>query len=170
MVLGLVAELPRHGYQMDQEIQRRGMREWTPIGFSSVYFLLTKLERKALVRAKTPSRATGKRVYSITAAGRRTLVAQTLAALSSYRAPQSSLLLGMLHWSALDKEQALQALQARRAAVRAEKTRLDGIQIERQPLPDFVEALFNYSLGQLHAEEEWIARTVDYMNTKPWLK
>jgi hypothetical protein len=33
-----------------------------------------------------------------------------------------------------------------------------------------VEVLFDFSLGQLKAEEEWIARTRDYMETKPWLE
>ena len=29
LVLGLVAEMPRHGYELEQLIDRRGMREWT---------------------------------------------------------------------------------------------------------------------------------------------
>ena len=45
LVLGLVAEMPRHGYELEQLIDRRGMREWTQIGFSSIYFVLGKLER-----------------------------------------------------------------------------------------------------------------------------
>jgi len=76
----------------------------------------------------------------------------------------------MLHWPVLDKDQALKALRARGDAISAEVTRLQDIQIECQPLPDFVEALFDFSLGQLKAEEEWIARILAYMETKPWLE
>jgi DNA-binding PadR family transcriptional regulator len=170
LVLGLVAEMPRHGYQLAREIDDRGMREWTPIGFSSIYFLLGKLEQKRLVRSKEPARAKAKRVYTITAAGRKALVAQTVAALANYRPTYSPVLLGMLHWPVLEKEQALAALCARGEAIATEATRLREIQFERQPLPDFVEALFDFSLGQLKAEEEWIARTLDYMKTKPWLQ
>lgn len=170
LVLGLVAEMPRHGYQLAQEIELRGMREWTPIGFSSIYFLLGKLENKRLVRSKAPEREKAKKVYTVTAAGRKALVSQTLASLSTYRPSYSSVLLGMLHWPALRKDEALGALRARREAIVAESVRLREIQIERQPLPDFVEALFDYSLGQLEAEQEWIARTLDYMETKPWLE
>ncbi len=43
-ILGLVAERPKHGYQVEQDIAERGMREWTEIGFSSIYYVLNKLE------------------------------------------------------------------------------------------------------------------------------
>lgn len=170
LVLGLVAEMPRHGYQLAQEIEQRGMREWTPIGFSSIYFLLGKLDKKGLVRSKEPAWEKAKKVYTVTGAGRKALVSQTLSSLSTYRPTYSSVLLGMLHWPVLEKDEALQALRARGEAIRAEMTRLRDIQMERQPLPDFVEVLFDFSLGQLKAEEEWIARTRDYMETKPWLE
>lgn len=170
LVLGLVAEMPRHGYQLAQEIERRSMREWTPIGFSSIYFLLDKLEQKRLVRSKEPARAKARKVYAVTGAGRKALVAQTITSLSTYRPTYSSVLLGMLHWPVLEKDEALTALRARAGAIKAELTRLRDIQLERQPLPDFVEALFDFSLGQLKAEEEWIARTLEYMETKPWLE
>jgi DNA-binding PadR family transcriptional regulator len=169
LVLGLVAEMPRHGYQLDQEIEQRGMREWTSIGFSSIYFLLSKLEKKKLVRSKEPSREKAKKVFTATAAGRRALISQTLASLSSYRVTSSSVLLGMLHWPVLKKDEALRALQERTQSISREMDRLCNIRVERQPLPDFVETLFDFSLGQLQAEEEWIARTLDYMKTKPWL-
>ncbi len=42
-VLGLLAERPKHGYQIEQEIALRGMRDWTEIGFSSIYYVLNKL-------------------------------------------------------------------------------------------------------------------------------
>ena len=170
LLLGLVAEMPRHGYQLEQEIERRGMRQWTPIGFSSVYFVLGKLEKSGLVRARKPAAAKARKTVGLTAAGRRALVARTLAALRTYRPTYSSVLLGMMHWSALRREEALDALKARGERVDAELTRLGSIQVDQQPLPDFVEALFDYSIGQLRSEAEWIARTLAYMKTKPWLE
>ena len=43
-ILSLIAEKPRHGYEIDEVIEERGMRDWTEIGFSSIYYLLNKLE------------------------------------------------------------------------------------------------------------------------------
>lgn len=176
LLLGLVAEMPRHGYQLDQVIEQRGMREWTQIGFSSIYFVLGKLEKMGLVTAKRPAEAKtnanakAKKIYTITKTGRRALVTQTLSALRCVRPTYSSALLGMINWSVLKRDQALKTLQARGKAIKAELARLRDIQIDQQPLPDFVEALFEHSLGQLRAEAAWVARTLDYMSSKPWLE
>ncbi len=173
LLLGLVAEMPRHGYELDQVIEQRGMRQWTQIGFSSIYFVLGKLQGLGLVTAKKPAGARAgtkaRKVYSVTPAGRRALAAQTVAALRDVQPAYSSVLLGMINWPALKRERALEALQARSRAIEAEQARLGAIQVERQPLPDYVEALFEYSLGQLRAEVEWVSRTLAYMTSKPWL-
>ena len=169
LLLGLVAEMPRHGYELEQEIDERGMREWTQIGFSSVYFVLGQLEDAGFVRAKTPAGAKARKTFSITAAGRRALVARTATALQTYRPTYSSLLLGMVQWPVLEREQALEALAARGMALDEEIARLEAVRIERQPLPDYVEAVFEFSLGQLQAEAGWVANTLGYMETKPWL-
>lgn len=170
LLLGLLAEMPRHGYQLEQEIERRRMREWTRIGFSSIYFVLGKLKRAGLVSAKNPAGAKARNTFKLTAAGRRVLAAGTLAALRAYRPTYSSVLLGMIHWPALEREEALGALKARGEAVQAELARLEAIRVDQQPLPDYVEALFDFSIGQLNAEARWIADTLDYMKTKPWLE
>jgi DNA-binding PadR family transcriptional regulator len=169
LVLGLVAEMPRHGYELEQVIEQRGMREWTQIGFSSIYFVLGNLEKLELVAAKKPTGAKAKKVFHLTKAGRATLVEQSLAALRTVRPSYASVLLGMVHWPVLERDAALGALKERGAAIEAERQRLGDIQTAQQPLPDFVEALFDYALGQLRAEAEWVGQTLDYMTSKPWL-
>jgi DNA-binding PadR family transcriptional regulator len=170
LVLGLVAEMPRHGYELEQVIEQRGMREWTQIGFSSIYFVLGKLDKRELVTAEKPAGAKAKKVFRVTDAGRATLAEEALAALRTVRPSYSSVLLGMAHWPVLERDAALGALQERRAAVEAELQRLGDIQVAQQPLPDFVEALFDYALGQLRSEAEWVTQTHDYMSSKPWLE
>jgi DNA-binding PadR family transcriptional regulator len=170
LLLGLIAEMPRHGYQLEQEIERRSYREWTQIGFSSVYFVLGRLEQKGLAAAKRPAGPKARKTVSLTRAGRRALVAQTLVALRTVRPTHSSVLLGMINWPVLKREEALEALEARGEAVGEELERLKKIRVDQQPLPDFVEAIFELSIAQLRAEAEWIARTLDYMKTKPWLE
>ena len=43
-ILSLIVEQPRHGYEIEQVIEERGMRNWTEVGFSSIYYILNKLE------------------------------------------------------------------------------------------------------------------------------
>ena len=45
-ILSLIGEKPRHGYDIEQVIEVRGMRDWTEIGFSSIYYILRKLEER----------------------------------------------------------------------------------------------------------------------------
>ncbi len=167
LVLGLVAEMPRHGYELEQILIGRGMREWTQIGFSSIYFVLGQLEKKSLVVAGKPASAKAKKSFSITETGRQALVKETLAALANIRSSSSPLLIGMLHWFVLSRDEALGALQKRGELIRRELVRLESIQFEQQPLPDHVDALFDYSLHQLRAESKWISKTLKYMRTKP---
>ena len=51
-ILSLIAEQPRHGYDIEQIIEARGMRDWTEIGFSSIYYLLNKLEKAGLIESQ----------------------------------------------------------------------------------------------------------------------
>jgi DNA-binding PadR family transcriptional regulator len=84
-ILGLIAETPRHGYEIEQVLEQRNMRRWADIGFSSIYYLLNKLEAKGWIRSQ-PQPAEGKgparKVYTITTAGQQAWYQATLAALS----------------------------------------------------------------------------------------
>lgn len=167
LLLGLVAEMPRHGYELEQIIEERGMREWTQIGFSSIYFVLGKLKKAGYITAEAPAGKKAKKVFSVTPDGRAVLIAQTIAALSCFRPTYPSLLLGMMHWPLLAQETALAALEARKSSIGDEVERLESVRFRRQPMPDFIEALFDFSNGQLAAESAWLDRTLDYMKTKP---
>jgi hypothetical protein len=74
----------------------------------------------------------------------------------------------MLHWPFLSKDEAISALKARAIAVESEVDRFEEIRAKQQLLPDYIESLFDFTLGQLMAEQQWILKTSDYMQTKPW--
>lgn len=65
-VLALLAEEPRHGYQIMQEIRRRTHEEWRPSP-GSIYPILQQLEDEGLVRTDESG---GRRVARLTEAGR----------------------------------------------------------------------------------------------------
>ncbi len=168
LILGLVSEMPRHGYELEQVIEKRRMREWTQIAFSSIYFVLGKLEKKGFVKADIPATAKAKKKYKLTRTGKKTLVRQTIAALETIRPSHSSLLMGMLHWPALTRSQALNALQRRSDNVAEELKRLTAIHFEQQPLPDHIDVMYEFSIAQLETESQWIGNTLDYMTAKVW--
>ena len=74
VVLGLVAETPSHAYSINQRIEDRGMRDWTAIGKSSIYRIMTELENINLVEYYEEEVDHRKRkVYTITDYGAKIL-------------------------------------------------------------------------------------------------
>ena len=84
-VLALLAEEPRHGYQLMQEIRRRTNDEWRPSP-GSIYPILQQLEDEGLVRTAEEG---GRRVAHLTEAGREHVAgrAEEFAALWEPRTP-----------------------------------------------------------------------------------
>jgi len=157
-VLGLVVEEPRHGYQIEQVIEERGMREWTEVGFSSIYYLLKKLEREGLVEGtlEEAERGPARKVYRATDAGREALLAGSLEALSVPKRRYSALLLGLAHLPSIPPAEARTALEAYRAAL---VQRLEGLQERwdrQRPLPYFVDAMFDHSQTMVETELRWL--------------
>ena len=50
-VLSIIAEGPIYGYDLQTVIAQRGLRAWTQLGVSSMYYVLEKLARQGLVEA-----------------------------------------------------------------------------------------------------------------------
>jgi DNA-binding PadR family transcriptional regulator len=157
-ILGLVVEQPRHGYEIEQVIEERGMREWTEVGFSSIYYLLKKLEREGLVegRLEEAERGPARKVFCATPDGVEALRAGTLDALSVPKRCYSPLLLGLSHLPTVPPAEAQTALQKYRAAL---VHRLKNVQEgwdRQRPLPYFVDAMFDHSVTMVQTELRWV--------------
>jgi len=86
VVLGLVIEHPCHGYDLDRTIAERGIRQWADVAFSSIYYVLGKLETRGLVRSEHGDGPKSRRVYSATDEGR-TAATNAAAGMLSNAAP-----------------------------------------------------------------------------------
>ena len=90
VVLGLLLERPMHGYEVNQELARREVHDWAGVSRPQVYYSLRKLADAGHI-GPAPGRAAGaergsaergsaeggpeRRVYRVTAAGRRAYAA-----------------------------------------------------------------------------------------------
>lgn len=182
-VLGLVAEGPRHGYQVEQDIQRRGMRSWTEIGFSSIYYVLNKLEAAGWLgpaEPEPPAPGAGqggkprrggpaRRVYTLTAAGRAVYQAAVRERLARPRPHSGDFELGLANLPALSPADVRAALETNRAGLRARAAAVFDKRQEDQEnlaagglrLEPHVQALFDYSLALMRAELDWINAYLD---------
>jgi DNA-binding PadR family transcriptional regulator len=159
-ILSLIAEKSRHGYEIEQVIEEREMRNWTEVGFSSIYYVLKKLEEKGLVEGqivKPVGKGPPRKVYHITPAGLEAYHNATIEALSNPAPPYSAFLLGLSNLQEIPAKDAVQALHQYRQkmAERAEhlRTRWD---ILESYLPFNVNALFDLSITLIDAELSWV--------------
>jgi PadR family transcriptional regulator, regulatory protein AphA len=76
-ILGLLAESPRSGYDIKLEVEGRLKHFWHE-SFGHIYPMLQRLQRRRLISVRAVAGTRGRperKVYSITAAGRRALTA-----------------------------------------------------------------------------------------------
>ncbi len=161
-ILSLVAEGPQHGYQIQQAIETRGVREWAAIGFSSVYYILNKLEGEGLLASRlTPSeRGPSRKVYQLTRAGRGVLQTAVANLLSTPRDRVDGFILGLANLHLLRPDQVRHALDSYESKLRTRIAEVNRQRSEHQSAhPDWplhIQALFDYSLRLLVAELEWL--------------
>ncbi len=182
-ILGLVLEQPRHGYAIEGVIDERGMRDWTEVGFSSIYYILRKLEEEGLILGRmeqSTGRGPARKVYSITQAGQRAWRSATVQALSEPGRPNSSFLLGLSGLPGIDVGEALTALDRYRQSLeqrrRGLKERWHELQTDftehehpgghKQAAPLFLEGMFSYSLRLVEAELDWLDRFVEQLQAQ----
>ncbi|HEY3503497.1 MAG TPA: GyrI-like domain-containing protein [Actinocatenispora sp.] len=158
-LLGLLVEQPRHGYELEAVIAERGMREWTEIGFSSIYYLLTKLRQRGLI-VPTDASASGKsrKVYAATAEGRAACATAAGEAIARLAPLFPRVLVGLANQPALDHDELVDALDQRARALAERVDQVGRAKAEQPDAPEFVRAIFDYSLGQLSAEQAWLTR------------
>jgi DNA-binding PadR family transcriptional regulator len=166
-ILSLIAERPRHGYEIENVIEERGMREWTEIGFSSIYYLLKKLEQQGLVEGQLEEaeRGPARKVFHITQAGTEARHAALIEALSVPWRGSPSLMLGIGNLPAVSPAEAIAALQQYRDTLATRLARVQGRWESQRPLPYFVDALFDYTITLVQAEMEWVEGFIEVIRS-----
>jgi DNA-binding PadR family transcriptional regulator len=169
-ILSLIVEKSRHGYEIDQVIEAREMRNWTEVGFSSIYYVLNKLEKKGLVEGqleKPVGKGPARKVYHITTAGLEAYHKATIEALSSPIPPYSAFLLGLSNLQGTPTEDAIQALYQYRQKMVERAEHLRGRWDAQEPhLPFNVNALFDLSKTLIDAELSWVTNFIHQLEAR----
>jgi DNA-binding PadR family transcriptional regulator len=156
-ILSLIVERDMHGYEIETVIRERGMRNWTEIGFSSIYHILVLLERGALIRSRmepAPGKGPARKVYEATDEGRERYRREALAALATAVRPYPLFMQGLAALPGLDLVAAADALANYREEL---SERLKEVKAKKMSgLPFHVEAMFSYSETMIRAEIGWV--------------
>ena len=152
VLLSLLAEQPRHGYDLDRVIEQRGYRQWTSLAFSSVYYLLKRLSERGLLEPDEGSQ--GRRtVFRVTEAGRRELRQAAGERVLAPAPPSAGVLPALNAYSRLD-DPALAALLVHRAE--ALLGRLDELRALRAQVDEeHALAIFDYEILRQEADLAW---------------
>ncbi len=118
-LMGLLAENPKHPYQIEKNVDYRDMRSWTDLSMSSIYKLLNKLEQAELVSAEVEL-ADGNRarkVFQITDAGREALEIKLRELLRKPVLPKDPFHVGIYNSDLLLPDEVLACLEQYRESV-----------------------------------------------------
>jgi DNA-binding PadR family transcriptional regulator len=163
-ILGLLAEGPKHGYQIEQDIEQRGMRDWTEIGFSSIYYILNKLEAAGWLESRKESEGDRptRKVYTLTPTGWGALHQAVEQRLSAPHPPASDFTLALANLPALTPQETLACLQTYRAA---QIKRLENLHFKwdfsrQSGMAPHVNLLFSYSQALIQTEIDWVTQAI----------
>jgi DNA-binding PadR family transcriptional regulator len=163
-LLALLAEAPKHGYQLKQEFEATTAGIW-PLNIGQVYTTLDRLERDGLV-AHTGTEAEGRKQYRLTDTGRIEL--EDWFSIPPDGAPQRDSLiikvLVALHTSGVDardvidtQRTALQTiLQQHRRAQRKALSALEGPNVESDSDDLSAVLLFDALVSRVESDLRWL--------------
>jgi len=160
-ILSIVAEEgPIAGYAIQTVVERRGLRAWTHIGISSMYYVLEKLERQELIASRESDRTEGpsRRHYQITPAGIGVLQTAVADLLSTPHESVNGFELGLANLNVLRASQVRSALLNYRLALtsRINQARSREQEVRDSHAPFHVGAIFSHQIALLEAELAWI--------------
>ena len=163
-VLGLLCENPLYGYTIEKIIDDRGMRYWTDIGFSSIYYVLKRLESRELITSSCEQQENkpSRKVYTITSDGRELMKDKVRSLIAAPRRIPSPFDLGIGYNMLLPREETIACLQERMSAldrtIHTLKVRKKTHKVNNRPY--FVLALFDRALAHTTAEKVWVEKFI----------
>lgn len=163
-ILNLVAEQPLYGYQIEQLIEQRGMRQWADIGFSSIYYILNKLEGTGWLESEKQSESDrpARKVYHLAGGGAVALAEAVRQRLSAPRMRSGDLDLALASLPALPLSEALSALRLYQQQMQTNIRQVTHKEeSDRQVhLPFHAAAIFEHSLALMQAELAWVTQFI----------
>ncbi|MBT3223696.1 MAG: PadR family transcriptional regulator [Proteobacteria bacterium] len=163
VVLSLLTERPRHGYELNQELIRREVKDWAGISRPQVYYSLKKLLQRGWVQrvvTDLPSAGPEKQVVEPTAAG----LAVLQQALGEPHWAQHRPVPPFATWLALSRhashDQRLHCIELRRHHLQdeldKERQTLAAIKAESGPMTQTAMLMIELVIRQFEVELFWL--------------
>lgn len=140
------------------------MREWTEVAFSSIYYILRKLENESLIRShidQGEGKGPARKVYEIAENGLKAWYGATLESLSTPRRPSDPFLLGLAGMPAIPPDEALAALRHYQGKLTEDRDHvMERWRAAGAHLPLSLEGMFDISVSQIESRMEWVDKFI----------
>lgn len=165
LLLSLLAEKPMHGYEINQQIEARSIRQWANVGLSSIYQTLEKMVEGGLLSAQEVVNegqgASYRTVYSITTQGQEELLSRVRMALASTEHQRFDYDLGLgIALTHLPLHEVKEALEHRSATIQTQLQRAsEACQWAEEMLGAW--AVLEHQRRSLEAELAWLDTVIN---------
>ena len=164
VILSVIIEAPRHGYDLKAELERREVRDWVTVSRPQVYYSLRKLADRNLIAPVSSAESGGpeRQVYAITPEGQHELSQSLEREEWATSRPPPPILIWLALSSHADRDTRARVLEARATFIE------DTIGKERQTLKDFGKhtgpmvaegiMMVELAIAQLECERDWLKK------------
>jgi DNA-binding PadR family transcriptional regulator len=160
LIVGILSEQARHGYDIEKIITDRGMRKWTDVGFSSIYYVLEQLEKKELA-ISNDTQGKEKKQYSITDTGVSILKDETKKRISERKPANTHLMTGLATSHLIGASELAKSLKQRKVELTSDLTALKAKQSNIENMPQSARQLLELSETLLKAELRWVNKELE---------
>lgn len=165
VLLALLYEEDRYGYEIEAVIEERKMRNWTKIGFSSIYNSLNNLEKKGWIGSRYEAEygSPARKVYFLKDTFKETVLETIKKTLHSPQRLYSEFSIGLAFSHFLTKEEVNECLIKYRESLQNRRQVIRQSYVEQPMVHNIihVKALFTHPLRVIEAEIEWINDLLD---------
>lgn len=163
-MLGLICEGFGYGYEMEKIIEERNMRNWTEIAFSSIYYVLKRLEKNGcIISSNEAVSGRSRKVYSVTPQGSEAMKEKVVDLLSRYHQVPDPFDLGVGNMHTLPFKDILEGLRAYLASLEERedfmRRRLEVM--KNSDWPFHIHGLVTRHIAKLGPEKEWVLGYID---------
>jgi DNA-binding PadR family transcriptional regulator len=166
-LLGILSEKERHGYDLKSAFDERVGEFWS-LNYGQIYSTLDRLEREGMVewREQAQEKRPDRKIYRVTAKGRRELETWLARPVARARALRDELFIKLLFLGRGGAEQVLDLIQKQKQVYLAHMKRLTQRKFELSKRSDrgellITELLIDAALFHAEADVRWLAQSED---------
>ncbi len=163
-ILGLVCEGFRYGYELEKVIEERNMRNWTEIGFSSIYYVLKRLEKNGLISSdRDLVKGRSRKVYDVTPQGELEMKEKVTDLVSSFMPVTDPFDLAIGNLDKISHDEIITGLRSYSASIGTrEKFYRDRLAVMLDSeWPLHIRGLVTRPLAKLEAEKTWVESYIE---------